>query len=399
MTDFGCRILLVASVVFGSQHGFAAPPETSAAAKPTESSSKAGSEAKSSTPVAPPARPTMQKFSENLAILMQNLNAFDNNPSKEVRNKVIQALGDLKGLSHNVQPTMALYAVDPVMRYLSYDLPKQFGRIEAAYTSSNYSHARYLLRQTTQYCIGCHASSSNKNSAVLQFPEALNHMSELEKAEYFSATRRHEEAMLIYEKVLSNRKFKMSEPEIWEKAVKNLIAITIRIRTDAHITLEMLSAFLDEGGYSPAQTELLQTWRASAKAWTSESWSQKLTGVQRLGKVEQLIAKGDELSKKAANLGYIEYMRAMTVLNELSMSTEADEVKAKAFRMTGLTSEKLRENFVWMHPEAYYEACIRIKPHSEDAKDCMKQLSRFQSQEKDQVLERDKLQQLQELAR
>jgi len=348
---------------------------------------------------APAARPTMQKYAENVSILLQNMSALDSNPSKEQRNKVIQALTTLKGLSHDVQPTMAAYAVDPVMRYLSFDLPKQFSRIEAAYTSSNYSYARLLLRQTTQYCVGCHAASANKSSAVAAFAEPIQNLSDLEKAEYFGATRRHEEAMLAYERFLSDKKFKMSQPELWEKAVKNLMAITIRIRNDAHITLEMASALLDEGGYSPQQKEMLQVWRTSAKAWSQENISQKLVGNELLNKAELLIDKGQKLSVKGPHLGYIEFMRAMTLLNELAMSDAKDALKARSFLLTGQTSENLREVFIWMHPEAYYEACIRLMPHSQEAKDCSKRLESYQIQQKDPILEKEKLQQLINLAK
>lgn len=345
------------------------------------------------------ARPTMQKYAENVAILLQNLRAFDNNPTKEQKQNVTQALATLKGLSHNVRPTLDLYALDPVMRYLSIDLTTQFTKIEDAYNAGNYPYSRYLLRQTTQYCVGCHAASSIKHSTVVMFKEPSGNMNDLERAEYFSATRRHEEAMIAYEKFLSDKKFKKAQPELWEKAVQNLLAITIRIRQDASITLEMISALLDEGGYTPQQTEMLQVWRQSAKAWQREPLDKKIKGKEALDKVRQMMSKGQKLSERGANFGFIEYMRAGSLLNELALSDMADELKAQAYLLTGQTSENLRDVFLWMRPEAYYEACIRIRPRTPEAKECMKQWEFYQQKNPAEAWDKDKLRQLSEMAR
>jgi hypothetical protein len=353
---------------------------------------------KTSNEPAPAARPTMQKYAENVAILLQNLRAFDKNPSKEQKQIVTQALTTLKGLSHNVRPTLDLYAVDPVMRYLSIDLTIQFTKIEDAYNAGNYPYSRYLLRQTTQYCVGCHAASSIKHSAVVMFREPSGNMSDLERAEYFSATRRHEEAMIAYEKFLSDKKFKRAQPELWEKAVQNLLAITIRIRQDASITLEMISALLDEGGYSPQQTETLQVWRQSAKAWQREPLDKKIKGKDALEKVRQMMSNGQKLSERGANFGFIEFMRAGLLLNELAMSDMADALKAQAYLLTGQTSENLRDVFLWMRPEAYYEACIRIRPRTPEAKECMKQWEFYQQKNPAEAWDKDKLRQLSEMA-
>ncbi len=349
---------------------------------------------KTSSVQPPAARPTMQKYAENVAILLQNLRAFDNNPSKEQKQAVTQALATLKGLSHDVRPTLDLYAVDPVMRYLSIDLTTQFHKIEDAYNAANYPYSRYLLRQTTQYCVGCHAASSIKHSAVVMFKEPSGTMSDLERAEYFSATRRHEEAMLAYEKFLSDKKFKKAQPELWEKAVQNLLAITIRIRQDASITLEMISALLDEGGYAPQQTEMLQVWRQSAKAWQREPLDKKVKGSEALEKVRQLMGNGQKLSERGRSFGFIEYMRAGLMLNEIAMSDINDDLKAQAYLLTGQASENLRDVFLWMRPEAYYEACIRIKPRTPHAKECAKQWEFYQQKYPTEAWEKDKLRQL-----
>ncbi len=375
-----------APVTLGKSPG--APP---APVKPLEPKAQTSVPLSTTAPV----RPALQKFSDNLAILLLSIGTYTN-PGPEQRNRILMALGHLKNLSREVQPLLTLNASDPVLRYLSWDLSKQFLRIEAAFNAGTINYARYLLRQTTQYCIG--SSIQGKNQVALQFPDPPLNLGELEKAEYFSATKRYEEAMLAYERVLGDKLFKSKQPELWEKTVTNLMATTIRIR-NTHISLEMASALLEEGGYSNIQKEMLQSWRASAKAWTAESIGKKLTGADILLKAQQVIDKGTQLSARGASFGSLEYMHAMSLLNELTLSGESDALKAKGFQLSGKTSEKLPSIFLWMHADAYYEACVRAKPHSPEAKECVRLLETFQSTQKDVVLDTDKFRQLQDLAK
>jgi len=341
---------------------------------------------------------SLQKFADNLSILLLSLGAYSD-PTPDQKNRIVLALNNLKILASEVQPQILNNATDPVMRYLSWDMPKQFLRIEAAVKAGTFNYARYLLRQTTQYSVGFYSMNNPKNPNILQFPEPPNNMSELEKAEYYAAIKRYEEAMLAYERVLGDKQFKIRRPELWLKAVENLMAITIRIRKSAHITLEMSSALLEESGYSNSQKDMLQAWRNSAKVWTSEEINQKLAGSELLTKAQQIIDKGNQLTAKGANFGSIEYMRAIALLNDLAQSNEPDALKSRSFLLAGKTSEKLRNVFLWMYSDAYYEACIRANPHSLESRECIKLLETFQAQQKDIILDRDKLKTLVELAK
>jgi hypothetical protein len=285
------------------------------------------------------------------------------------------------------------------MVYISFDLFKNLLRLEAALNAGTFSYARYLLRQITHYTIPWQPGQNSKSAGALQFAEPPASLSELDKAEYYAAIKKYEEAMLAYERVLSDKQFRKTRPDIWERAVENLMAITIRIRNDPHITLEMTSALRDESNSSPAQKEMLLAWRNSAKAWTTESVAQKMSGNEVLNKAQQIMDKGQQLSSKGRNLGMIEYLRGMSLLNELAMTQSNDALKAKGFQLAGRTSEKLLNVFIWMHADAYYEACIRARPHSAESRECMKLIEAFQTQDKDVVPDRDKFKQLSELAR
>ncbi len=370
--------------------------DPAAASIPAASPAASGSSSIPSPPP-PPARPTMIKFAEQLSFLLQNIPSFGN-PPPDQRNRVVQSLNQLKVSSHMVQPTMQLYTVDPVMRYLILDLPKQFTAIETAYTAGQYTQARYLLRRTTQTCVACHSASSNKNSAVLSFPEPMVGIGNLERAEYYAATRRHEDAMLAYEKALQDKDFKATQPERWNEALANLIAITIRLRNSPHMTLEMISSRMEEPGLRPEQKAMLQAWRASAKAWTQEKLNVKLSPADMLLKAQSLSEQAKQIAKKNPSFAYVDSLRVMTLLNEIAMSPEADVLKAESFYMAGETAQKLKDIQIWSHPEAYYEACIRAKPHSPESQKCWAALKNSIAQDKSLSLSAELSKQLSDLA-
>lgn len=340
--------------------------------------------------------PLMQKYAENLAVLLLNIGALEQTPAEESKKAVLDALAQLKAMSHTMQSSVSVYTVDPIMPYLTLDVAAQFARVEAAYLSGNRLHARYLLRQTTQACMGCHAAATNKNSARMQFPEPAPQISELEKAAYYSATRRHEEAILAYERYLKDPNLKIAQPALWQDAMEDLLALTIRLRQSSSTTLEMISAILQEGGYTPEQSELLKVWRMSAKSWSQEKLNPGLQGEALFAKAQALAAAGDSLASKGPKRGYIEWMRVMGLINELSRSQASEAIKAEGYRLAGEVSGKLKGNLAWMHPEAYFEACIRLKPHSPLAQSCALKL---EEQGADGMLSAEKVQQLKELAR
>lgn len=318
---------------------------------------------------------------EELGSILQFGTAFEN-PSSDQKARIIQSFKNLEAISHAAKTTAAMKsAVDPVMRYVSLDMPAQFARLQSVYSKGNYAHARYIFKQTVHYCVSCHVVASPKNPGLLPFPAPLKGTSELEKAEYFADSRKLKDAMLAYEKALVNKQFMVSQPQQWMTALENLLAITITDRNDAHITLEMCSRLLENGGLSAQQKDLLTSWRTSAKSWTKEKLKPRYNGAGFLSRAQQLIEQGNALSQKGRSWGYVEYLRAMNMVNELAIRGETEMLKASGFRLAGEVSEKLKSVTVWMYPEVYYEACVRAVPHTSESQRCWKNYEAFQSRE------------------
>lgn len=349
-----------------------------------------------STP-SPATRPAMFTYAEEIANLWQNLRVPS--PPRETQKAVLSSLRKLQDLSHDVAPALAHEAGDPVMLFLNFDLRTQLKSIEAAYSDRAYEKAHSLLRQSTQYCASCHALSAKKygREGPFAWPDPQG-LSELERGEYLSASRRHEEAMLAYEHALQDRKLKSKEPNLWQRAMVNLLALTIRIRQDPSITLEMISARLEEGSYSPQQTSLLKTWRIAAKNWAKEKQESSADPSVVLAKARELLEKGGKLNQGQNQGGYVELLRAASLLNGLTLSLASPDDKAEAYFLTGQVNEKLKDVFLWMRPQVYYEACIRLKPHTSLAKSCFSAWQTFTQSSPSEAADSDISAQLLELA-
>ncbi len=328
---------------------------------------------------APAINENLRLAADHIAFLVQSTAAFEA-PSADQKTKVMTSLQALESLSHAAKTSSAVKsAVDPIMRYVSLDMPQKFQQIQSVYRRGNYPHARYILKQTVHYCVSCHAVNSPKNPGLFPFPAPAPGSSELARAEYFGGVRKFKEAMLAYEHALIDRNFRTGRPEQWYNALENLLAITIRMRNDAHVTLEMTSRLLEDGGLSVPQRDLLVTWRNSAKNWTREKLRHHYAGGAAISKAQLLIEQGNALSAKGRSYGYVEYLRAMNMFNDLAISGETEMLKSAGFRLAGEVSEKLQYVTAWMYPEAYYEACIRALPHSTESQRCWDNFQTYRS--------------------
>lgn len=316
----------------------------------------------------------MRKYAESLSFLLQNMGA----PAardQAIEKQVKQHLSNLMNISHEIQDTMLSMATDPLMRYLSLDIPQQFSRIEEAYSKGNPQIARQLLRNTSQYCLACHSSSASKHSSALQFSDPMPNLPPLEKAEYFSATRQHEKALLVYEQLLSQNNIARSEPQTWLSAISNMIALTVRMRQSPHLSLETSSRFLQEAKkLTGEQQAMLRAWRQSAQDWVAEGKQERKVD-ELLKHAQSLLAKGHNKNQSHSTHGFVDYLRVMNAVNELVMRTDQAALRAGAFRLAGQAMEKMAGVYVWMRPDVYYEACIRSHPKSKEASRCWQDLS------------------------
>ena len=234
--------------------------------------------------------------------------------------------------------------------------------------------------------------------AIITFPEPMAGLGNLERAEYFAATRRHEDAILAYEVVFKDQNFRLAQPERWKEALENLIAITIRLRNDPHLTLEMCSSLLEDKNLSPSQRALLQAWRASVKSWAQEKRNENFSPGDTFIKAQTLLEQAKVSGKKDTQYAYIEYLRVMSLLNDIAITPDANALKAHSFLIAGETSQKLKNILVWSYPEAYYEACIRIRPHTAEARTCWTSLQNYGAHEKLSSFSPEMFKQLQDLA-
>jgi len=89
---------------------------------------------------------------------------------------------------------------------------------------------RRLMRNVTDYCIGCHTrTSKGLHLSDVIHSEKFNAMPSLAKAEYLAATRQFHEALKKYEEVLVRKPLAKIDPEAWDSSVRKMLAIAVRV--------------------------------------------------------------------------------------------------------------------------------------------------------------------------
>ncbi len=336
---------------------------------------------------------TAAKDISNLLLYMMS----PHQATREEREKVLVSLRALKRSSHAIDSIMSQRSREPLLRYISLEPSVQWAQIESIYLHGNYDHARYLLRHLVQTCVACHASTPRKTSLSMPFPKASPVLNDTERSEYLSILRRSREATLGYEEVLSLKSVRDNQPEVWESALAHMLALTIRVRNDPHITLELVSKLSEIGGYTPEQKEMLLAWRQAAKSWTREVKKKNRSSGELKVKLLQLVSEGERASRVAAKHGYVDYLRALNLVDEIAAKGEGD--KTMAFRTGGETSEKLQASFYWIYPEVYYEACIRSLPNSTESNKCWQNFEAYRARERYSLWDREMAGALKDLAR
>ena len=103
------------------------------------------------------------------------------------------------------------------------------------------------------------------NIASVQLPDT---MSLAQKASFYAATRQHEKALLYYESAVDTLN---SDSLEWQQALNQYINILIRLKSNPHLCLDLLSKILDKNNsLSQSQTVKLLQWRQQIKAWISD---------------------------------------------------------------------------------------------------------------------------------
>jgi hypothetical protein len=322
----------------------------------------------------------MQKLGATLSDLLPQVlskKKFLNPKNKEKIAADIEALSHLShGLAKPQEMTSHSPDADPSIPILLGTFEGTIREASNAFNSGNQAYARHLLQNVTGYCVTCHTRT---NQGVTQRVIALNpnlkNLTSFEMAQYLTATRRFDDALNAYSKIINDKAKPKNDLFEWLNALRYSLAITIRFNHDTNASLGIIEEALRLPTV-PAVTKLtILHWKNSLETWKKETPVTDLKPSTIKEKIKELLAQGETLKKYPDDAGLIVYLRASALAHDLLRMAPAGAQVAEGLYYAGRAHASLREGPVFFMPEMYFEACIKQLPHSSMAKTCYKEYS------------------------
>lgn len=323
----------------------------------------------------------MAQLSNSLARLMPLVNSPErfNDPSNKA--KIQKEILRFSKLSHSITVNKKPEA-DPSLDFVSRKFETDMKEAYAQMEKGNNNYARYLVSNTTNYCISCH-TRTDSGRMNLNFSAAVDtsQFQPLERAQLYMAVRDFDKALQAFDQAANAKDAKM-KPQDLELAAEKSLAIAVRVKKDPSLADEMVSRILDSKT-APVFLKLkARNWKNSIKRWKKEEKRKpnKLGPKRMLKTANNLMTRGWRLESESMNsrAGLVEFLRASSLLHEILSDKKNYSVYGDALYTAGLAAESLRQINLWTLHEAYYESCIRFSPYTNLAKRCYLRLEALQ---------------------
>lgn len=340
-----------------------------------------------------------------LAPLVYSQKAFLD-PKNE--SKIAAEIREFGKLAHTVNRTAYVGndGLDPSLGDISSRLSDDTNEALKAFQANNKEYARYKLRRLAKSCFQCHSRNpEGPELANLDLP-GIDELKPSEQADLLVATRQFERSLAVLNSIFDNPNFANKEPVEFQRAVRNALAILVRVKSDpdkAEALVDRVIAFAPTPEYLRDDA---RNWRKDILAWKAEVNSAKAKNANGYQRAVQLIGQAQEAQKYPLdNSSDILYFRASALLHEFLRTSKDQKKNAEAMFHLGHCYEVLNDIGQWFLQETYFETCIRRAPGTKIARRC------FQRYEMNLVLgnsgsagvflsepERERLQELKKIA-
>lgn len=320
----------------------------------------------------------MRSLSETLSSLMPMVSSKVKFNDDKNHAKIESDTRKLRELAHSLK-LEAKPNSDPSLRMMSGLFDEDIERALESLRAGHRDYARQILRDTTAYCIQCHTQTD----AGPKFPKLnlainINELSNLEKAEFYAATRQFDLAIESYTKALSDEKLIRVDPFAWEQAARSALAIVVRVKADPKEARVILTKIESHPALPSSTKKALESWKKSVREWEAEKPRSKTPTVNaQLERATAMIKTAQRRQEFPLDHSQdVLYFRAASLLHGILESDERNQdISAKALYWAGIAAEATRDMNFWTLHENYYEHCIRTQPHSNQAQQCFTRLN------------------------
>jgi hypothetical protein len=331
---------------------------------------------------------TEASWSENMRSLMKTMSELlplvhrkEEFQKAENRKFIEDSTEKLSKLSHNINSRSLPPETDPAIGFMAQQFAQDMQRTREALAFGQMEYARLSLRNITGYCIACHTRHGDGTKFPAQvFNSKVSNLNDMEKAEFYTATRQFDLATQFYQKALTDTRAPL-KPLEWEQAAREALALEVRVKRSPEGTMLVIDDIAKSTKATGSIKEDAVEWRKAVTNWMEESGNRrtrllKVPPAKQIKLAEHLVASAQRRQKYPMDrAGDIEFLRASDILHTaLSQGDLKDKEQAQALYLAGVSTEALRDLSFWTMHETLYELCVQKAPKSAFAKKCYQRL-------------------------
>jgi hypothetical protein len=284
----------------------------------------------------------------------------------------------LSELSHSLKPGLKSGKMvppqdaDPSLQIIAGKFSEETKYAYRAIHAGNVEYGKNILKGVTSYCIACHTRhDKGPDFPVFPLNPKTDRLAPEEKAELYVATRQFDKGLEAFEGLIKDNEFAKKRPFDWEHAVRNALAISVRVKNDPAASLKIVELALSSPNIPAYTKAYLGKWKQAIEAW-------KTSGIPSVTNETKLAAQMRKLMSEAKDgqifpadySSEVQYLRASAVAHDLLREAKDSKIKAEGLLTIGTAYEVLSNPTLWPMHELYYEACVHELPHSALAMKC-----------------------------
>ncbi|MEO0336930.1 MAG: hypothetical protein AAF202_11070, partial [Pseudomonadota bacterium] len=156
---------------------------------------------------------------------------------------------------------------DPSLAFVSKKFENDVNQALSEFRQGNKKHARFLIRNTTNYCISCHSrTDSGRSDWDFSGFAKIKNMRPLDKAEFYMSVRDFDKALQTYDEIIYDKNRDANAAEL-EASGEKALAIAVRVKRDPRLADEVVSRIVDSKT-APIFLRLnARQWKSAIKSW------------------------------------------------------------------------------------------------------------------------------------
>jgi len=343
--------------VGGLLTGCGAPSKKSAAASIAESPQNSGATA------APESlNYSMIQLRDELATLEPYIYSslkFENEVSQKF---ILEKVQNLARLSRNLRHSPAVEEKDPTVRHLAGKFSERLERAEFHFSKGRKEFARDYLMSVKNFCVHCHigASGGPNYTASAVKGEFFKDLRSFDRVEYYLSRREFNAASGELAKILKAKYTNQNQPPYLGRAAFLAMQISVQHLQNKKLAQQVVINIEGNSSLPLFLRNKAELWKKSLLNWKNES----------LGSAVEAMTLFDQ------RVSEVDTFRALPViLAGLTDSGGGSPQNATLFYVAAKAYQSLDEFAPRDIAEVYFEACIRERPHSDQARNCYMEYS------------------------